>query len=435
MSEAFSKVEDAPRKTGAAGHEDYPMPSKKIFVVVLLLVGGALAYGAYGHWRRSVEAAETQEKTINFVPKVRVQDVKLLDEPVRLKLPGQTVAFNTASLYARATGYIAERHVDIGSRVKKGDLLVRIASPDLDRQLDQAEAQLKQVEAALAQAQAQVDQAEANVRLANVTYSRADALTKRGYETLQTRDNQQANVSVQQATLETAHAGVKLAQANVQAQKATVDRLRTLTAFEQVVAPFDGVITARNVEVGDLVNADNGNGTPMFSINHDDVLRVAVNVPQSSAIGVTEGLTAEVQVPQMPQRVFTGKVARSSVALTASSRTLSTEIDVINKDGALRPGLFVDVTFAVPRTHPNVVVPSEALIFNQHGLHVAVLGPDNRIVLRPVTIYRDFGQTVELNDGLEGHEKIVLSPPAILADGSKVDVVPNENEKQASATP
>jgi len=436
MSEANPRAE-----TGVHSHastvdvEHYPMPSKKIFLIVILAAGGVLAYGAYGHWQRYSASVEAQEKTVNFVPKVQVYTVQPHEEPIELTLPGQTVAFNMAAIYARATGYIAERHVDIGSRVKAGDLLVRISAPDLDRQFDQAQAQLKQVEAALAQAQAQVVQAEANVRLADVTYYRADTLSKRGYQTMQVRDNQQANVSVQQAALETAHAGVKLAQANVDAQKATVERLRTLTEFERVVAPFDGIITTRNVEVGDLVNADNGTGTPMFSINRDDVLRVAVNVPQSVAIGVEDGLNARVSVPQMPEKVFIGKVARSSVALTSSARTLSTEVDVPNKDGLLRPGLFVDVTFSVPRTRPNVVVPSEALIFNQHGLQVAVVGEDNRVSLKQVTIYRDFGRTVELNDGLTGLEKIVLNPPALLMDGSRVEIEPDGVEKQASATP
>jgi HlyD family secretion protein len=284
----------------------------------------------------------------------------------------------------------------------------------------------------VAQAHAQVDQAIANKKLANVTFDRADALTKRGYDTVQNRDNQIANVVSQQAAVETAEAGVKVAEANVEAQRATVERLKTLTEFEKVVAPFDGVITTRGVDVGDLVNADAGNGAPMFTMDADRVLRVLVNVPQNSAIGITEGLAAKIHVAQIPDRVFEGKVARSSVALTSSARTLSVEIDVDNKEGALRPGLFVDVTIAVPRISRRVVVPAEALVFDQRGLHVAVFMPDHKVHLQPIKIYRDFGTSVELNDGLQGNEQIVLSPPASLLEGSPVEPLVEPAEVQAA---
>jgi HlyD family secretion protein len=409
-----------------------PMPSKRLFIAVFLVLALAIGYGVYAHWRQNADAAETQEKAINFVPKVRFTTAKLLDQPYDLVLPGETQAFDTASLYPRATGYIAERRVDIGSRVKKGDLLVRIAAPDLDRQLDQARAQLQQVQAAVVQAHAQVDQAAANKKLANLTFDRSDILVKRGYDTVQNRDNQVANVVSQQATVETAQAGVKVAEANVEAQRATVERLRTLTEFENVVAPFDGVITTRSIDVGDLVNADVGSRSPLFTMDQDDVLRVLVNVPQNSANGIVDGLSAQVHVAQIPGRTFVGKVARSSVALTSSARTLSVEIDVDNREGVLRPGLFVNVTFAVPRAHPNVVIPSEALVFDQKGLHAVVLMPNNKVHMQPIKIYRDFGTSVELSEGLQGDEKIVLSPPATLIEGSPVEPVEPQPEVQAA---
>jgi RND family efflux transporter MFP subunit len=408
------------------------MPKKRLFLWVFLVIAAAIGYGAYGHWRQNADAAQTQDETIHFVPKVRLTSAELLDRPLELTLPGETQAFDTASLFPRATGYIAERRVDIGSRVKKGDLLVRIAAPDLDRQLDQARAQLQQVEAAVAQAHALVDQALANKKLAGVTFDRTDALTKRGYETVQNRDNQIANVVSQQAAVETAQAGVKVAEANVEAQRATVERLRTLTEFENVVAPFDGVITVRTIDVGDLVNADVGIGRPMFTVDQDRVLRVLVNVPQNSAIGIIEGLAAQIQVAQIPDRLFEGKVARSSVALTSSARTLSVEIDVDNKDGVLRPGLFVNVTFAIPRSHPGVMIPAEALVFDQKGLHVVVVMPDHQVHLQPIKIYRDFGASVELNEGLQGKEQIVLSPPASLIEGAPVEPLAETAEFQAA---
>jgi RND family efflux transporter MFP subunit len=408
-----------------------PPPSRRIFVVVGMIVACVLGYGAYGHWRTNAAAAATQQEAIDFVPAVRTMTTKLLNDPIETTLPGQTDAFDRANIFARATGYVAERNVDIGSIVKKGDVLARIASPDLDRQLDQAVAQLGQVQAALAQAQAQVTLSQANLKLGNLNYARSDDLVKKGFDTYQNHDTQQANVSTQQANVENAMAGVKVAQANIDAQQATVNRLRTLAEFESVRAPFDGTITVRNIGVGDLVNADTGGGTPMFSIVRDDILRVSVNVPQSLATAVRNGLDARIQVFELPGQTFEGKVARSSGALLTSSRTLAVEVDVDNSAHVLRAGLFVNVSFAVPRGHPNVVVPAEALIFNQQGLRVAVINPDRSIHMQSVSVYRDSGATVELSDGLRGGENIALNPPASLQDGGKVKV--NSDQKVAAA--
>jgi HlyD family secretion protein len=399
-----------------------PPPSKRLLAAVVLIAAGVLTFGAYGHWQTNAAAEATQRDMIDFVPAVRAATTKLLAEPVETTLPGETYAFDRANVFARATGYIAERMVDIGSTVKQGDVLARIASPDLDRQLDQAVAQLDQVQAALGQARAQVSLAEANLRLGNLNFARSDDLVKKGFDTYQNHDSQQANVSTQQANVEAAKAGVKVAEANIEAQQATVNRLRTLAEFESVRAPFDGVVTVRNVDVGDLVNADTGGGTPMFTMVRDDVLRVSVHVPQSLAIAMRDGLDAKVQVSELPGRTFAGKVARSAGALLSASRTLSVEVDVNNAAHILRAGLFVNVSFAIPRDHPHVVVPADALIFNQQGLQVAVVNEDNSVHLRPVTVYRDFGATIELSDGLHSGEKIVLSPPTSLQEGGKVKV-------------
>jgi len=306
--------------------------------------------------------------------------------------------------------------------VHKGDLLLRIAAPDLDQQLEQAQAQLGQTQAAILQAQAQVQSAQANTKLANVTNYRESTLAKQGWETRQNADNASANFSVQTAGIANAQAGVAVAVANLEAQQATVDRLQALIAFERVQAPFDGVITARNVEAGDLLTQDNASGTPLFNIARDDVLRIAVYVPQSGAIGIHDGVEAQVAVPEMPGRVFTARVARDAVALQAASRSMLTEVDVANPDGAIRPGLFVNVTFSIPRPAPAVVVPDTALVFNADGLRVVTVEPDSTIRFRKVTIYRDFGTMAELRNGLQGGETLVLSPPADLADGSKVQV-------------
>ena len=408
-----------------------PPPRKRIIVYVLVPVLLLLGIGGYRHWRTYADAKETQQQQEDFVPQVRTATARRIDAPVQLTLPGQTEAFDAANLYPRATGYVAERRVDIGSRVKAGDLLLRIDAPDLDQQLEQAQAQLGQNRAAVLQAQAQLQSAQANTKLANVTKFRETTLATQGWETKQNADNATANFSVQTAGIANAQAGVAVAEANLKAQQATVDRLAALTAFEQVKAPFTGVITARNVDKGDLLTQDNSGGSPMFSIARDDVLRIAVYVPQSSAIGIHDGVEAQVTVPEMPGRIFKGRVARSSVALAAASRSMLTEVDVANPDGVLRPGLFVNVAFSIPRQAPAIVVPDAALVFNASGLQVATVGADNSVRFQKVTIYRDFGTTAELRDGLQGGENLVLSPPTDLAEGAKVQVANPPSKPEA----
>ncbi len=409
--------------------EPPPLPRARVFVLVLLFVVLLLGYGGYKHWQTSLAADATQRETAAFVPDVQTIIARANDKPYKLTLPGQTDAFDTATIYPRATGYITERRVDIGSRVKKGDLLIRIASPDVDQQLLQAKAQLNQTRASQAQAKASLDQAKANLDLANVTFKRTNALTQRGYETVQNNDNQKTQVNSQQASVETAEAGIKVAAANEEAQQATVDRLQTLTQFEQVVAPFDGIITTRGVDNGDLVNADTKTGNPLFTVAADKVLRVTVHVPQTSSNGIHDGLSADVTLPQMPNRTFTGKIARSSVALLDSARTLTTEVDVQNPDGALRPGAFVNVAFSVPRERPNVMLPAEALVFNQNGLQVITV-QDDQAHYQKVAIYRDFGKSVELRDGLTGGEHVVVNPPTDLPEGGKVKEAPRDKPQE-----
>lgn len=218
----------------------------------------------------------------------------------------------------------------------------------------------------------------ATLTLQATNLQRANTLTRQGFETVQNQQTQATTVASQQAALDTAKAGVGLAEANVKAQQATVDRLKSLTAFENVMAPFDGVVTARNVEVGDLVNADVGTGAPMFTVEEEDFLRVAIEVPQYASQGVRDGVEAKTTVPEMPGRTFPGNVARTTVALLYSSRTMSAEVDVPNPDGALRPGLYVNVSLAIPRTTPIVNVPADALIFNQKAMQVAVVHQTRR---------------------------------------------------------
>ncbi len=417
--------EDQPDGAGAesGGDDRKPaMPSRWIFVGVPLVLALALAWGIYGHLRQEAAATATQRQETDRVPKVRTVKAKTEDGPVDLTLPGETQPFATANIYARATGYITERRVDIGARVRKGDLLVHISAPDLDQQLAQAVATLGQVDAALLQAQANISQSEASLNLAKVNLQRAQALVGQGFETLQNRDQLQANQVAQVANLDATRAGVKVAEANVKAQQANIDRLRALAAFEDVRAPFDGVVTVRNVDVGTLVNADSATGSPMFTVDEDDVLRVFVAVPQNASLGVRDGLQARITVPQMPGKTFVGTVTRSSSALQSTARTLNVEVDIPNGAAVLRSGLYALIALDIPRIHPDVVLPAEALIFDQGGTRVAVVGEGDTVKMVPIDIRRDFGTSIELDAGPRGGDAVILSPPASLKDGAKVEV-------------
>lgn len=417
-------------KPQAEEKEIPPPPGVAPFLVVGLVGLGLLAWGAYGQWRRDADATETQNKIASLVPRVRTVVAERADGPLDLTLPGEMRAFTTAAIAARATGYVAERRVDIGTRVKAGDLLLRIAAPDLDQQLAQGEAQVGQLKAQLLQTQAQVEQARANVNLANLTNNRTSTLAVQGWASRQNADNSEAGVLSQAATLAGAEAGVKVALANIKAQEAVVDRLKALAAFERVVAPFDGVVTARNVDVGDLVRADNG-GTSLLSMDQDSTLRITVNVPQNLAVGVKAGVAAAISVPQIPGRSFDGVVERSSGALLSASRTLTTQVDVPNADRALRAGLYAYVTLKIPRTQPGVTIPAEAAVFNSRGMQVAAVGEDDRVTWRTVRVRRDLGRTLELESGLSADSRIVYSPPTDLRDGQAIE----REERPKPSTP
>lgn len=414
-------TEPLPAKDKTRVLSDVRAPSRRSYLVVGAVLLSALVWGAYGRWQRDEAAIETQEATLNFVPELRVAIAREQHGPVVLSLPATVLPFDQARIFARATGYVAERRVDIGSRVRAGELLLRIAAPDLDHQLSEAQARLSQMRGALDQARAAAEQARSDAALADVTNARTLRLANQGWETKQNADNTRLGLASKLAAVTNAEAGVKVAEANVKAQEATVQRLLQLTEYEKVEAPFNGVITSRNVDNGDLVRADSG-GTPLFAVQRDDVVRVQVNVPQSGAVGLQDGLPAKVHVPELPDRTFEGKVARNSEALDAASRTMVAEVDVPNPDGALRSGLYVTVEFGIPRPAPTVVIPAEALLFDGNGLRVAVVDDAGRVHLHNVSVYRDYGTTLELREGLQGGERVALTPPADIAEDQQVKV-------------
>ena len=384
-----------------------PRSAWRLGLGVLLVLAAAVAWGIWVHMARSSEADAALKIRQSAVPLVRVTPVKTIDGPRIIDLPGTMQAFDSAVLFARATGYIAIRNVDIGSRVHMGDVLAVIAAPDLDQQLAQARAQLVQMQAALAQAQA-------NGALAQVTNQRTSKLVTEGWSTKQQGDTDRLNLSAQIAS-------IGGAQANIQAQQAQVNRLVELTGFERITAPFDGVITARQVDVGSLVTADAGGGTSLFSIARTDVLRVQVYVPQEDVFGLKDGQQATISVPQLPGRVFNGVLARNARALATNTRTLLAEVDVDNKDGALAAGLYGIVHFEYPRDHPVVVIPSEAIIFDKDGLNAAVFD-NGEIHLRRLDLQADNGAQVDVRAGLEPGDQVILNPPLNVADGMKARI-------------
>lgn len=412
----------ADRDSSAADRTSPPARSGRVWLVLLVLAGAGIL--GYRSWPDASRAASPPQSTEAKPPQVRVARATRASGPLSLTQTGTTQAFDTANLFPRATGYIVERKVDIGSHVRQGDLLFRISAPDLDQQLVQAQAQVVQLQAALIQARAMVDQADANRHLADVNNKRTSTLAGTGVETRQNADTSQAGVLTQTANVDAAKAAVKVAEANIAAQEAQVTRLKVLTSFEEIRAPFDGVVTARNNDVGDAVMADTNTGAPLLTLNRDDVLRMAVNVPLYAADGVRDGLDAQVEVAQIPGKIFPGKVSRSSTALLSAARTLVTQVDIPNPDGALRPGLYITITLEIPRVAPAVSVPSDALIFDQDGTRVAVVetGADGSTVarMRPVTIFRQTRTALELRSGLNGDERVVVGPPASLRDGDRI---------------
>jgi RND family efflux transporter MFP subunit len=368
---------------------------------IALLVG----FGTWTHSSRSAAAVGALEARKNAVPNVLTMTVKEEKGPRTIELPGNMAAFDNATLFARATGYISVHNVDIGSKVRKGDVLALIAAPDLDQQLDQAKAQLVQLQAA-------VEQAQANADLGRVTSARTSQLVARGVSSQQQGDQDRLTFAAQTAAL-------AVARANVVAQQAAVNRLVQLTSFEKVTAPFDGVITGRFIDVGSLVTADSASGSPLFSIARTDVLRVQVYVPQTAFFGIKDGDRAAVTVPELPGRVFEGKVARNARALAAGTRTLLTEVDVDNKDGTLTAGLYGIVHLQVRRPNLVVVIPSQAVIFNKDGLSAAVVS-DGKVELRKLELEADNGANVEVRTGLRPGDRVILSPPANIADGMRV---------------
>jgi RND family efflux transporter MFP subunit len=386
-------------------------------LAAVLLILGTVAFGVWRHYAAHLDVVAIAEQHRDFVPSVRVTAVQASAGTMSVTLPATTNAFQAADIFARASGYVTQRNVDIGSRVKAGDLLAAITAPELDHQIAQAEANL-------AQARASRRQTKANRELARVTWGRNSILVRQGWVTEQQGDTDRLTYAAQQQAKQVNDAAIR-------SQEAQLLVLRQQKAYQQVVAPFDGVVTRRNIDVGSLVQADATSGTFMFTLTQSDVMRIRLYVPQDAAIGVKPGIDAVVRVPEIPDRRFTGKVTRIADAQDPATRTLMTEIDVRNPDGELSPGVYCTVELKVPRRTPSLIVPAGAIVFDRDGLHVLVID-DGLVHSRKITEIRDLGTEVEVSEGVKEGDQVVLSPPVDLEDGNKIQVRATPAAKPAS---
>ena len=370
-----------------------------------LLLAIGLTLGGWGNYSLKREVIATAKQEREFVPSLRVATVEANPATVSVTLPGTTAAFAAANIYARATGYIVKRDVDIGDHVKMGELLAELDVPELDDQISQNEATLEQLKSALQQAVASRD-------LAQVTWNRDAPLVQKGWFTPQQGDTDRL-------TLQGRVAAVAVAEANVASQENLLKVLRQNRDYASIRAPFDGVITQRNIDVGSLVQGNATSGTFMFEVMQKNVIRVWVYVPQDSSFGVTPGVDAVIRVPELPDRTFPGRVTRIADALQSGTRTLLTEIDIPNPDGALRTGVYCAVELHIPSKTPSFVVSSDAVIFNRNGMQVVVVS-NGKAEFRKINVKRDLGTRVEVDSGVRAGDQVILNPPVNLGDGSPV---------------
>lgn len=389
-----------------------PAPPRKALVIVavallVLLLAGAITLIGHATHERAL-AKETELQTIPTVAVVHPTPEKPEEE---LVLPGSLLAFEESPIYARTNGYLVRWYRDIGSRVNEGDLLATIDTPEVDQELNQTKAARQQILAQL--------------ELAKISADR--------WENLRKSDS----VSAQEADQQTS--GYRQAQANLAAADANVRRLEQLEGFKRVFAPFSGVITKRNVDPGALINAGAGaSGRELFDIARVDPLRVYTSVPQAYAPFIRVGAATYVTLQEFPGEKFKARIERTAEAIDTNTLTLRTEVDVPNKDGRLLPGSFGQVHFTVGTNVDKVTIPVNAMLFRSQGAQIAVVGPDNKVELRPINIGRDYGTTLEILGGVSVNDRVIVNPPDSLESGEQVNIaksLPGEVQGRPSTAP
>jgi len=382
-----------------------------IGALVVVVLAGALAAGTLPRLRQQqqLDAAATQAAA--QPPRVTVAVARRMAPSADRVLPGNCLPLMEAALFARATGYVSRRLVDIGDRVKQGQLLARISAPDVDDQLAQAQANL-------VQARATLRLNEANAVLARTVLNRSLSI-----QAGQPGAVSQEEIDQERATVGTTTASVAAARASIGVNQATVQQFTDLQAFQKIIAPFPGVITARNIDPGDLVTA-NSTTRELFHVMRTDILRVFVNVPQAFATGITIGQGAAVYRRDEPQKQYSGKVTRTANALDPNTRTLLTEVDVPNPNDALRPGMYLQVKFVFGRNVFPLMIPAAALATRSAAQRVAVLDDQHRVHYRHVELGRDYGADVQVLTGLKEGDQVVVHPGDDIPEGTAVEPVP-----------
>ena len=351
---------------------------------------------------------------------VTVTKVKLSPPTHELSLPGNVSAIGDTPIYARAEGYIKIRKVDIGDKVKAGDTLVEIDSPELDQQLRNSKARLEQLKAAAMQVRAAIEQASANVKLADINFGRFRQLVAEGIIARAELDEKTAVFDARKADVRAQEANLVAASEAISAQVAEVARIEQLTQFKRVTAPWDGIITQRSCEVGNLITpASIAAGRDLFRLSDISKLRVFVNVPQSNVGDIKMGQKATVRVPEI-NRTFIGTVARAATALENQTRTMLTEVSVVNQGNALLPGMYVQVALETSLARRMLLVPGDTVVTRSDGTFVAVVGKDSKVTFRKIDIGRDYGTELEAIGGVVEGDMVVVNPSDDVKNGVAV---------------
>jgi RND family efflux transporter MFP subunit len=370
--------------------------------------------------------ADAREKTVPRLNVIRVEPGPNRNE---IRLPGSMQALTEAPILARTDGYLKRRLADIGDRVRTGQVVAEIDVPELDQQIHQAEAAIEQAEASLEQAQANLAQGKANHELARITAERTMRLTARGIAPQQDGDQSQAQLAAQEASVQALEKAIGAQRSNLASARANLARLRELQGYRLVKAPFDGTITQRNVDAGALVSSGN---TLLYRIAQTGTLRTYVNVPQNDVDSVHVGQAATLTVSHIPGRTFTGTVTRAANALDSATRTMLVEVDVPNADGVLLPGTYAEVDLSASRANPPLVAPASAVVFRTDGAQVAVVQPDHTVHLQKITVGRDYGDRVEILQGLTPGTWIVAAPGDTAREGARIAPVSSDQGRDPS---
>jgi membrane fusion protein, multidrug efflux system len=379
-----------------------PVSRRKLGMVGVLICIALIAVVVTGIRAREQADAQLRQWTDDHaVPTVAVTkpDAKVTNPTI--DLPGRLEAYYRAPIFARVQGYLKSWSADIGARVKAGQVIAEIEAPDLDQQLMQARADLAS--------------AQASAKLSEATLNRRKSLVASNFVSAQEIDERTADLSNKNGT-------VKAAQANV-------ERLEALAGYKKITAPFDGIVTARDTDVGALINAGGGSGPAMFVISDISKLRVYVNVPQNFVPSIRIGAKAIITVPEYPTRTFEATVEASAQAVDVASGTTRMQLGLDNSKGELMPGSYANVRLALQRDSVPLSIPASALIFNQNGLRVATVGPGDKIQFKHVTISRDLGRTIELASGLSPDDRVVVTPPDGIAEGDEVRIAGSAKTK------